>query len=179
MTGVAAPAPARVRAYVGLGSNLDDPAGQVRRALSALRALAGTRVAAASPLYRSPPLGPPDQPDYVNAVASLDTALGARALLGELQAIEAAQGRARGGERWGPRTLDLDLLLYGDARIEEGGLVVPHPRAHERAFVLVPLHDLAPALYIPGRGSIRQLLRRVPAAGLERVEGSAGSDPEA
>ncbi len=158
--------PPWVRAFVALGSNLQDPAAQVRRARQALGALPHTRLVACSALYRSPPLGPPDQPEYVNAVACLCTRLAAEELLRALHGIEREQGRARQGPRWGARTLDLDLLLYGGARIDEPHLTVPHPRMHERAFVLYPLHEIAPHVCIPGRGALVALLERVPAHGL-------------
>lgn len=147
-------------AYVGLGSNLDDPAAQVRTALAALERLPGTRRVAASRLYSNPPMGPQDQPDYVNAVAALETTLDADALLEALQGIEREQGRVR-GERWGPRRIDLDLLVYGDTRIARPGLSVPHPGIAERAFVLLPLAEIAPTLDIPGLGPVRRLLDRI------------------
>ncbi|MFU8821647.1 MAG: 2-amino-4-hydroxy-6-hydroxymethyldihydropteridine diphosphokinase [Gammaproteobacteria bacterium] len=159
-----------VPAYVGLGSNLDHPAGQVRRALSALAAIPDTRFIASSALYRSPPMGPQDQPDYVNAVAGLLTCLPARQLLGALQAIEDAQGRRRDGPRWGPRTLDLDLLLYGALCLDEDDLSLPHPGLAERAFVLVPLLELAPGLRVPGGGSIARLAATAGDGGLIRLE---------
>ncbi len=158
-----------VRAYVGLGANLDDPAAHVRRALLELDRLPGTRLAAASPLYRSPPLGPADQPDYVNAVARLETVLEPLALLHALQALEAAHGRVRGGERWGPRPLDLDLLLYGGAVIDTPRLTVPHPGLYDRAFVLYPLADIEPQLVFPDGRSLAQALARCPGDGLRRL----------
>ena len=157
------------RAYIGLGSNLDDPAAQVRRALDLLVSLPGSRLYSHSSLYRSAPLGPADQPDYVNAVAALDTDLDAHALLHELQAIETEQGRVRGDQRWGPRTLDLDLLLYGDAVINDAELTVPHPGLPVRAFVLYPLMEIAPDLMVPGRGSLQELVARCPRDGLARL----------
>lgn len=158
-------------AYVGLGSNLDEPVVQVRRALVALEALPQTRLVARSSLYRSPPMGPPDQPDYVNAVAALLTALPAAELLAALQAIEAAQGRRRDGPRWGPRTLDLDLLLYGDLALNSETLVLPHPGLAERPFVLVPLLEVAPGLRVPGGSPVAQLATRVGGGGLARLDG--------
>ncbi|MEJ2687594.1 MAG: 2-amino-4-hydroxy-6-hydroxymethyldihydropteridine diphosphokinase [Gammaproteobacteria bacterium] len=156
------------RAYVGLGSNLQAPAEQVRAGLNELGALPDTRLGPVSALYRSPPMGPPDQPDYINAVAALDTTLAPLNLLEHLQAIEAAHGRVR-GRHWGPRTLDLDLLLYGDLELREDRLTVPHPGMHERAFVLYPLAEIAPQLRIPGRGALQDLLQTCPRAGLEKV----------
>lgn len=158
-----------VRAYIGLGSNLTDPPAQLRRALEELAALPDSRLAAASGFYRSPPMGPADQPDYLNAAAALDTGLPAPHLLQELQAIEAAHGRRRAGRRWGPRTLDLDLLLYGAARFDAPELTVPHPGLPERAFVLYPLAEIAPGLDVPGHGPLRELLARCPRGGLERL----------
>ncbi|MGR8919424.1 MAG: 2-amino-4-hydroxy-6-hydroxymethyldihydropteridine diphosphokinase [Gammaproteobacteria bacterium] len=151
----------RVTAYVGLGSNLDEPAEQLRAALVALRQLPETRLVAESALYGNPPMGPQDQPDYVNAVAALETGLDARALLAELQAIERARGRVRDGKRWGPRVLDLDLLLYGAEVIAVEGLTVPHPGIAERAFVLVPLAEIAPGLTLPTLGPLDALLAAV------------------
>ena len=146
-----------VTAYVGLGANLQDPAAHVRRALDELTSLPQSRLTARSPIYRSPPLGPPDQPDYVNAVAALVTALDPMTLLAQLQAIEVLHGRRRDGSRWGPRTLDLDLLLHGETVLDTPTLTLPHPGLHERAFVLYPLYDVAPELQVPGRGSVREL----------------------
>ena len=156
---------AAVRAYVCLGSNLDDPQQQVQRAFAALADLPGTQLLRHSRLFRTEPWGNEDQPAFVNAVAELATTQDARELLDALLAIERTQGRRRDGERWGPRTLDLDLLTFGDARIDEPGLVVPHPRIAERAFVLVPLADLDAALAIPGIGVVRDLLSHVDARG--------------
>jgi 2-amino-4-hydroxy-6-hydroxymethyldihydropteridine diphosphokinase len=158
-------------AYVGLGSNLDEPAAQVRRALAALEALPQTRLVTRSSLYRSPPMGPPDQPDYVNAVAALLTALPAAELLAALHSIEGAQGRRRDGPRWGPRTLDLDLLLYGELAVNSDTLVLPHPGLAERPFVLVPLLEVAPGLRIPRGPSVAQLASRAGAGGLARMDG--------
>lgn len=158
-----------VRAFVGVGSNLNHPLQQVRRAFDALGRLPGTSLVARSALYRSAPMGPADQPHYINAVACLETAASPLALLGELQAIERRHGRVRGNERWGPRTLDLDLLLYASLEINDAQLRVPHPGLHERAFVLYPLHDIAPEIEIPGRGTLAEVLRSVPEDDLCRV----------
>lgn len=160
---------APVRAWVGIGANLEDPRQQVETALCELAALPSTRLVRASSRYRTPPMGPPDQPDYVNAVAELETALAPLALLDELQRIELAHRRQRGAERWGPRTLDLDLLLYGDERLDLPRLIVPHPGIADRAFVLVPLAEIAPDLSIPGLGPIRRLVVEVSAAGMEKL----------
>lgn len=151
-------------AYVGLGSNLEHPRRQLARALRALSRLPRTRVARVSPNYVTAPVGTRGpQPDYVNAVAELKTDLAPRALLGHLLAIERRQGRKRvaGGPPRAPRTLDLDLLLFGRLRLRAPGLVVPHPRMHERAFVLRPLADVAPAATIPGKGLARAALGEV------------------
>nr|WP_240900845.1 2-amino-4-hydroxy-6-hydroxymethyldihydropteridine diphosphokinase [Thioalkalivibrio sp. XN8] len=156
-------------AYVGLGSNLDDPAGQLRRALASLAGLPATRLLCASSFYRSPPLGPASQPDYLNAVAGLLTTLPPLELLAALQAIETAQGRRRDGERWGPRTLDLDLLLHGGARLASAALTLPHPGLRERAFVLVPLAEIAPGLRLPDGALVARLAGAVDAAGLQRL----------
>jgi len=161
---------AGVRAYVGLGSNLDQPIAQIRQAFQAFESIPQTRLIRHAGLYRNPPLGPP-QPDYVNSVAALDTGLAPHDLLAALQAVEWSQGRVRGALRWGPRTLDLDLLLYGERTIDCEDLVVPHPRLHERAFVLIPLHEIAPRIEIPGYGPLEALLGAVAGAKLVRVDG--------
>jgi len=148
------------RAYVGLGSNLAQPERQIERAIDALGSLPGSQRVAQSSRYRSLPWGDPDQDDYINAVAAIDTTLTPQQLLAELLAIELRQGRDRSsGRRNGPRTLDLDLLVYGDATIDAPGLQLPHPRLHERAFVLMPLAEIAPDLVIPGLGAVKTLLR--------------------
>lgn len=155
-----------VAAYIGLGSNLDDPSAQVEAAVGALARLPHTRLTARSRLYRTAPWGEVAQPDFVNAAARLDTSLGAADLMQALLDIERAAGRVRGAQRHGPRVLDLDLLLYGDRRIDTADLAVPHPRLAERAFVLVPLREIAPALEIPGLGRVEDLLRRVDPGGV-------------
>lgn len=152
-------------AFVALGSNLDDPRAQVLSAFAALARIPSTTLVARSRLYRSAPLGPVDQPPFVNAVAHLATTLGARSLLDRLLEIERAHGRERGA-KWGPRTLDLDLVVYGDSAIDEEGLTVPHPGLTDRAFVLYPLAEVAPTLDVPGAGPITTLLTRVSADGL-------------
>lgn len=148
------------RAFIGLGSNLAHPRRQLAHALARLAALDGVRVLAVSPNYASAPVGGIPQPDYVNAVALVLTTLSPRALLSRLHAIERRQRRRRDAStpRNAPRTLDLDLLLYGALRIRSPQLTVPHPRMHERAFVLRPLTDVMPAVTIPGRGLARRLL---------------------
>ncbi len=136
-------APTR-RAYLGIGTNLGDRLAYLQLAVDALAAADGVRVVAASPVYETVPVGGPEQPDYLNAVVAVDTALSARALLRLAHTIEADAERVR-TVRWGPRTLDVDVLLVGDEQVDEADLVVPHPRMQERAFVLVPLADLDPA----------------------------------
>jgi 2-amino-4-hydroxy-6-hydroxymethyldihydropteridine diphosphokinase len=158
-----------VRAFVALGSNLDDPADQLRRAFAALAGLQASTLLAMSPVYRSRPLGPPGQPDYLNAVAALETRLEPLDLLDSLQQTERRHGRTR-GERWGPRTLDLDLLLYGERRIDSARLQVPHPEMHRRAFVLVPLAQIAPDLVVPGIGALAGLLEELDPADLQALE---------
>jgi 2-amino-4-hydroxy-6-hydroxymethyldihydropteridine diphosphokinase len=155
-------------AYVGIGSNLEDPRGQVLRAFDELARLPDTSVTARSSLYRTAPVGHSAQPDFINAVAALDTQLPARALLAELQAVEARRARKRTFAN-APRTLDLDLLLYGDARIDEPGLSVPHPRMHERAFVLAPLIEIAPKVGIPGIGAASERLAACAGQRVERI----------
>lgn len=158
------------RAYIGIGSNLEDPIRQVQRAFQALNGILASSFVARSPLYRTAPVGgPPDQPDFINAVAALDTGLTPAQLLAVLQALEAAQGRVR-TVRWGPRVLDLDLLLYDQLTSDDPWLTLPHPRLHERAFVLYPLHDIAPKLVIPGRGPLRRWLANCPKNGLIRLD---------
>lgn len=146
-------------AFIGLGANLNNPVAQIERALAAVAALPDTTLLHRSGLYGSRPMGPADQPDYVNAVAQLVTRLTPDQLLTALLAIERRQGRERSpAQRNGPRTLDLDLLMHGDAVRTDPALVLPHPGAHERDFVLVPLAEIAPDLIIPGRGAVRDLL---------------------
>jgi 2-amino-4-hydroxy-6-hydroxymethyldihydropteridine diphosphokinase len=157
-------------AHIGLGSNLDDPVRQVRQALQELGGLARTQLLASSSLYRTAPVGKLDQPDFINAVAMVDTALSPRELLQELLALEARHGRVR-SERNGPRTLDLDLLLLGDLVLHEPGLEVPHPRMHERAFVLLPLEQVSPDAVIPGRGCVKDLAARLADQSVTRVDG--------
>jgi len=156
-----------VAAYIGIGSNLDDPERQVRRAIEALASMPETRFVRASRLFRTAPWGRTDQPAFVNAAAEIATTLSPRALLDALLAIERAQGRHRDGTRWGPRTLDLDVLIYGDRVVDEPGLAIPHPHLADRAFVLLPLADIDPALHVPGKGRISELLRKVDATGIE------------
>ena len=157
-----------VTAVIALGSNLDHPEDHVRRAFADLARIPDTWVAGRSTLYRTAPVGYADQPPFVNACAKLETRLAARELLDHLLAIERRHGRTRGIPN-GPRTLDLDIVLYGGATIEEAGLSVPHPRAHERAFVLAPLVDVWPEATIPGKGAAKALLEKTGSAGVERL----------
>lgn len=159
---------ATVLAAVGIGSNLDDPEAQVRSALQALETLPGCRLVAASSLYRSAPMGPQDQPDYINAAALLETTLGPHALLDALQAVERAHHRVP-GRRWGPRTLDLDLLTFGSACLADARLTVPHPGLALRAFVVFPLAEIAPKLAIPGLPAPGALRDRMGEAGIVRL----------
>jgi 2-amino-4-hydroxy-6-hydroxymethyldihydropteridine diphosphokinase len=159
------------RAYVGLGANLDEPRAQVEQAVEELAALRSVALLAVSPLYRSRPMGPRDQPDFINAVAGLDARCDAAELLARLHKLEARHGRQRDGARWGPRPLDLDLLLFGRERIDTPALTVPHPGLAERNFVLYPLADIAPLdLDVPGFGPLGALLARVAPDGIQRIE---------
>ncbi|MDZ7870249.1 MAG: 2-amino-4-hydroxy-6-hydroxymethyldihydropteridine diphosphokinase [Rheinheimera sp.] len=155
-----------IRVYIGLGANLAEPVLQLQRAVTALKQLPDSQLVAVSSFYGSKPMGPQDQPDYVNAVAALDTTLAADTLLDELQRIELEQGRQRKDERWGPRTLDLDILLYGDEILATPRLTVPHYGLHQREFVIYPLLELAPLLFIPGLGALAEIAVQVPRNGL-------------
>ena len=155
-------------AFIGIGSNLQDPARQVEQAVVELDALPHSRLVKRSSLYRSAPVGYAAQPDFVNAVAQLETGMPAERLLGELQAIESRHGRSRSFAN-APRTLDLDMLLYGTLVVKSEKLEIPHPRMHERAFVLQPLLEIAPQLRIPGHGGIGQCLRACAGQSIERI----------
>lgn len=157
--------PPPITAYIGLGSNLEDPIDQVKRALQELDQIPSSKLIKASSLYRSDPVGPPGQPDYINAVAAIETTLEPIPLLRELQKIEQAHERVR-IIRWGPRTLDLDVLLYADQEINEPDLIVPHVMLPERSFVLYPLLEIAPDLNIPGHGVLRHLVEKLSSEGL-------------
>jgi 2-amino-4-hydroxy-6-hydroxymethyldihydropteridine diphosphokinase len=149
------------RAHVGLGANLGDREATIRAAVEALAAEDGIEVVAVSTLRETEPVGVGEQPLFLNGAAALETTLCAQELLGRLLVVEQRLGRVRIPGEHGPRTLDLDLLLYGDAAIDEPGLTVPHPRLHERRFVLEPLAELDPGLVIPGRGTVESLLTGV------------------
>lgn len=157
------------RVYIGLGSNLAKPLQQLRAALQAIAQLPHSQLQAHSSFYISDPLGPADQPRYVNAVAALDTALEPWQLLDALQRIEQEQGRVRRAERWGPRTLDLDILLFGKRLIDDERLTVPHYHMHARPFVLYPLAELVAELQLPDGRSLNALLEACPFSGLERL----------
>jgi 2-amino-4-hydroxy-6-hydroxymethyldihydropteridine diphosphokinase len=146
------------RAYVGLGANLGDREEALRRAVERLSAAPRLELVAVSSFRETEPVGLTEQPRFVNAAAAFDTVLSARELLGRLLAVERELGRTRDGPRFGPRTIDLDLLVYGDAVLDEPGLQLPHPRLHERRFALEPLAELDPRLVIPGRGPVDELL---------------------
>ncbi len=162
-----------VRAYVALGSNLGDPQATVQAALQALKALPGSRLVAISSLYRTAPVGLKNQPDFINAVTALDTQLSAEDLLDALFAIEERFGRKREFHH-APRTLDLDLLLHGSETRSTARLTLPHPRMHERAFVLLPLVEIAPEATIPGHGPAAALLAGVSDQMLARLEAVTG-----
>jgi 2-amino-4-hydroxy-6-hydroxymethyldihydropteridine diphosphokinase len=146
------------RAYVGLGANLGDRSAMLRAALEQLAAEPGVSLVAVSSVRETDPVGPVDQPRFLNAAAALDTELSPRELLDRLLGIERRLGRTREGPRFGPRTIDLDLLLYGAERLDEPGLQLPHPRLHERLFALEPLFELAPSLVVPGHGALSEII---------------------
>ncbi|UXI01679.1 2-amino-4-hydroxy-6-hydroxymethyldihydropteridine diphosphokinase [Photobacterium sp. TY1-4] len=155
-----------IRAYIAIGSNLGNPVGQAREAMAALSAVPGIDVVAESSLYSSTPMGPQNQPDYINAVVAVDTTLTPLELLDQTQAIELAHGRVRKAERWGPRTLDLDIILYGDLTHECERLTVPHYGMKVREFVLYPLAEIAPDLILPDQSALQTLLTQVDRNGL-------------
>jgi 2-amino-4-hydroxy-6-hydroxymethyldihydropteridine diphosphokinase len=156
-------------AYVGIGSNLDEPRSHVQLAFEDLDRIPGTGVVKRSSLYRSGPVGYADQPDFVNAVAEIQTSLPASRLLAELKEIEARHGRRRSFKN-APRTLDLDILLYGEVTLSLAHLTLPHPRMHERAFVLKPLYEVAPHASIPGVGTVKDCLEKTSEQKAERID---------
>lgn len=156
--------------YIGLGSNLEDPVTQLQHSIKTLSTHSAVEVTAVSSFYRNPPMGPQDQPDYVNAAARLEVDLEPEPLLDALQGIENAQGRNREERHWGPRTLDLDILLYGEQYIDTKRLNVPHPGIAARPFVLQPLADIDPGLVVPGMGSVEHLLENCDTYWLEVVD---------
>ena len=158
-----------IRVYIGIGSNLDNPVAQVLEAVEELEMLPDTILAERSSLYSGKPMGPEDQPDYVNAVVAMDTLLSADELHKALIRIEDLQGRVREGEKWGPRIIDLDLLLYGNNTIDTATLTVPHPGMHERDFVIIPLEEVAGNLKIPGRGNLYSLINKCKSHSLKKL----------
>ena len=148
-------------AYIGIGSNLESPVDQVERGIETLGKIDNSILVACSGLYCSKPVGLIEQPDFINAVASILTQLPARKLLDALQAIELDHGRVRDGPRWGPRTLDLDLLSYGSATLDDDRLVLPHPRIRERLFVLLPWQEIAPHYFVPGLATVSELTQNL------------------
>jgi 2-amino-4-hydroxy-6-hydroxymethyldihydropteridine diphosphokinase len=159
-------------AYVALGSNLNQPLVQIERAFTALAQLPRCRLIARSRLYKTQPLGPQDQPEFINAAAGLLTLLSPRELLVELKRVERELGRTQPIVRWGPRVIDLDLLVHADAQLAEADLTVPHPGLPDRNFVLYPLRDLAPELLVPGHGRVSQLAARVGGTGVAPLTGT-------
>jgi len=155
-----------IRAYIAIGSNLGDPVAQARDAIAALNQSPDIQVVAESSLYSSTPMGPQDQPDYINAVVAIDTALSPQALLDQTQAIELEHGRVRKAERWGPRTLDLDIVLYGELVHDCERLTIPHYGMKVREFVLYPLAEIAPDLILPDQTALQTLLTQVDRNGL-------------
>jgi 2-amino-4-hydroxy-6-hydroxymethyldihydropteridine diphosphokinase len=160
-----------VPVYIGIGSNMDSPLEQVKRAMLELDALPDTRCIRQSACYRSAPMGPRDQPDYINAVVVLETGLLPMALLHELHKLEQAHGRVRNDSHWGPRPLDLDILLYADEVIDNPDLHIPHPGILQRNFVLFPLYEVAPEIIIPGAGRLADIIRQCSDNGLVRLDG--------
>ena len=158
-----------ITAYIGLGSNLDNPVSQIKSARISIASIEGVSELSFSSLFHSVPIGPQDQPDYVNAVMCIETHLSSIELLRSLQAIETMQGRVRKGDRWGARTLDLDILLYGDQEIEMPDLKVPHTGIAERSFVLYPLFEITPQLIVPGKGVLADLVAKCPLDGLRHM----------
>ena len=157
-----------IRVYLALGSNLADPLHQVQSALNALAAIPDTTLVTTSSLYRTPPYGPPDQPDFLNAAVALDTALDAEALLDHTQRIELEQGRVRKAHRWGPRTLDLDIMLFGSQTLNTPRLTVPHYDMHNRAFMLLPLLEIAPGLRLPDGTKLADVLAHLDTRAISR-----------
>ncbi|WP_455812659.1 2-amino-4-hydroxy-6-hydroxymethyldihydropteridine diphosphokinase [Pseudomonas graminis] len=157
-----------IRVYLALGSNLADPLHQVQSALNALAAIPDTTLVATSSLYRTPPYGPPDQPDFLNAAVALDTRLDAESLLNHTQRIELEQGRVRKAHRWGPRTLDLDIMLFGEQTLNTPRLTAPHYDMHNRAFMLLPLLEIAPELCLPDGTRLADILATLDSSSIRR-----------
>lgn len=156
------------RVYIAIGSNLASPLEQVNAALAALAEIPDSQIVAVSPFYRTPPLGPPDQPDYLNAAVALDTDLAPETLLDYTQRIELQQGRERKAHRWGPRTLDLDIMLFGDRQIATPRLTVPHYDMKNRAFMLLPLVHIAPDVCFPDGVKVANILANLDPSGISR-----------
>jgi 2-amino-4-hydroxy-6-hydroxymethyldihydropteridine diphosphokinase len=163
-------------AYVALGSNLAGPRRQVERALAALSEIPGTKLISRSSLWRTAPMGPQDQPPFVNAAAGLLTQQAAREFLAALKGIERHMGRAEPAVRWGPRVIDLDLVVFADLQEKEAGLTLPHPGLHERNFVLYPLSEIAAELWVPGLDRVGRLRERVSPTGIERLAARGAGD---
>ena len=159
--------PLWVPAYIGIGSNLDDPLARVRSAFASLSRLDGTRLIRASGIYRTAPMGPVEQPDFYNAAAGLLTQLQPLVLLRSLKELELQLGREASTRRWGPRQIDFDVLVYGDVVMQEQALTLPHPGLVQRAFALVPLADIAPEMRVPGAGRVADLVAKCDRSGLE------------
>ena len=155
--------------YIGLGSNIEGPRDQVIQAISELAELPSSTLLKTSSLYQSKPLGLQDQPDFINAVAELETSLSVRKLLSYLQEIESNHHRSR-EIHWGPRTLDLDILLYDAVEIDNADLKIPHPEIRNRNFVLIPLYEIAAELTIPGMGKLAELVRQIDRSGLDKIQ---------
>ena len=164
-----------MKAWLGLGSNLQQPVAQLEDAFRRLSLVDGIDILRTSGFYRTPPWGDEAQDDFINAVAQIETRLDAFSLLRELQSIENGMGRKRGKRRWGPRLIDIDLLLFEDQQFQTDELEVPHPRIHERAFVLVPLCELDDTLVIAGHGVAGELLTKLDCSGIFRVSEGTGS----
>jgi len=164
-----------MQVWLGLGSNQKKPAARLREALDHLGHVDGITVTGVSSFYRTPPWGDEQQDDFINAVAEIETGLDPLALWAETQAIETRMGRKRSTRRWGPRIIDIDLLLHGDLTCSLDGLEIPHPRMHERAFVLVPLAELDPSLEIPGHGRVGALLKDMDCSDIRRLGGADAS----
>ncbi|BBN82734.1 2-amino-4-hydroxy-6-hydroxymethyldihydropteridine diphosphokinase [Pseudoalteromonas sp. A25] len=158
------------KVYIGLGANLNEPIAQLERAIDALKSLSDSHFVGCSRFYGSRPMGPQDQPDYVNAVACIETSLTAETLLDALQKIELEQGRIRKNERWGPRTLDLDILLFGELQINTERLTVPHYGLCQREFVVYPLLEIAPHLELPSGDKLTDICKQVPLNGLTPIQ---------
>ncbi len=162
-----------MKAWLGLGSNLQHPEAQLKQALDRLGEAEGVEILATSSFYSTPPWGDEQQDDFINAVVQIETGLDPVPLLRVMQSIENEMGRQRGARRWGPRLIDIDLLLYADQQYRSAELELPHPRMHERAFVLVPLSELDGSLEIPARGTVEKLLQQLDCSGIHRLNDDA------